>query len=415
MYLSLLNLLVANMQTGFGAFISVHLTSVGWDPGRIGLVLSAGTIASIVAQVPAGMLVDASSFKRNVAAAGILGAMLALLVLAMAPGVPLVLAAMLIAGASGPLLTLSIAAITLALTPQPKLGERLGMNARFAAIGAASGAGLLGLIGTTFSPAAVFVTATAVGVPALWVLFNIRRRDLLLAPQHTDHLAAPIPAYRRRPAARKWRVLLDRRLIAFVACAAAFHLSNAALLPLAAADAARRAGDLADLITGAATVVPQVLVAMLSPWVGRTANKRGRRFILLLGFAALPTRALLFAFDGSAQLLVPEQALDGVSAAVFGVLMPLVVADITHNKGRFNLALGVVGVAASVGATASNTLAGAIADAAGLQYAFFALATAGAGATALVWLIMPETAHLPVVGRSSHQVAAKAPISTDIA
>jgi MFS family permease len=410
--LSLVNFLVADMQTGFGAFVSVHLIKAGWDPGHIGAVLSAGTIAAIIAQVPAGMLVDGTSYKRNVAAAAIVAAMVALLVLATAPGFVPVLVAELLGGASGPVLMLAIAAITLALTRQSQLGERLGENARFAAIGAAIGAGLLGLIGTSVSTAAVFVVAACVGVPALLALFRIRRSDLLQAPARTGHHTAPIPSARRCPPEPQWRVLVDRRLLAFIACVAAFHLTNAALLPLAAADAARRADGLADLITGAATVVPQALVAVLSPWVGRMAGRRGRRFILLLGFAALPARALLFAFDGTPDLLVPVQALDGVSAAVFGVLMPLVVADITHEGGRFNFALGLVGVAASVGAAASNVLAGAIADVAGLHIAFVALAISGAGATALVWLIMPETAHLPATRPAPHVAPHVAPTTS---
>ena len=54
-----LNFFVANFQTGFGPFISVYLTSVGWTQGAIGAALSTGTIASMASQVPAGALVDA--------------------------------------------------------------------------------------------------------------------------------------------------------------------------------------------------------------------------------------------------------------------------------------------------------------------------------------------------------------------
>ena len=392
--LSALNFLVADMQTGFGAFVPVHLTKAGWDPGQIGAVLSAGTIAAIVAQVPAGMVVDNSSAKRNVAGVAILASILALLVLAAAPGFVPVLAAQVIAGMAGPLLSLAIAAITLALTQQEVLGERLGQNARYAAIGAALGAGMLGFVGSFVSDSVVFYVAAGVGVPALWALFRIHRGELLMAATKTGHLAAPPPVARRRKPVPKRRLLRDRRLLAFIACAAAFHLCNAALLPLAASEAARHAARLADVITGAATVVPQVLVAAISPWVGRMAKRHGRRLLLLCGFAALPARALLFALGGPPELLVAEQLLDGVSGAVFGVLLPLVVADITYAGGRFNFALGVVGVAISLGAAASNAGAGALADAIGLHPTFVVLAGLGAGAVALVWLVMPETAHL---------------------
>jgi MFS family permease len=412
MYLSWLILLVANMQTGFGAFISVHLTASGWDTGQIGVVLGAGTIAAIAAQVPAGMLVDGSSFKRNVAATAIAALMLALLVLAVAPGFVPVLGAEVVAGAAGPLLGLAIAALTLGLTRQEDLGERFGQNARFAAIGAAIGAGSLGLVGTSISDAAVFLVAALAGVGALWSLFRIKRGDLLLAPRRTGHQTAPIPAHRRAPAVSRWQLLCDRRLLALLTCVAAFHLTNGALLPLAAAEAARRAGDLADVITGAATLVPQVLVAVLSPWVGRLASQRGRCLVLLLGFAALPARALFFAFDGAPELLVVGQLLDGVSAAVFGVMLPLVVADITHEAGHFNFALGIAGMAVGLGAAASNVVAGSVADMIGLPDTFLILAALGVGATALVRLVMPETAHLPAAIPPPH-VAHTAPLTPD--
>ncbi len=42
-----LNLCVANVQTGFGPFLSVYLTTAGWTQTGIGLALSLGTIMSL--------------------------------------------------------------------------------------------------------------------------------------------------------------------------------------------------------------------------------------------------------------------------------------------------------------------------------------------------------------------------------
>src|SRR6516162_11321205 len=63
-----LNFFVANFQTGFGPFISVYLTSAGWTQGAIGAALSAGTVAGMASQVPAGALVDAVRSKSLAAA-----------------------------------------------------------------------------------------------------------------------------------------------------------------------------------------------------------------------------------------------------------------------------------------------------------------------------------------------------------
>jgi MFS family permease len=142
-----------------------------------------------------------------------------------------------------------------------------------------------------------------------------------------------------------------------------------------------------------AIILPQALAALLSPWFGRLAQRRGRRLVLLLGLAPLPMRAALFAAIAHPYAMMCIQALDGISAAVIGMIVPLVVADITRRRGRFNLAMGVVGLAVGVGAAISTTFAGAVADRFGNMAAFLALGAAGLGACALAWLALPETRH----------------------
>ncbi len=43
-------------------------------------------------------------------------------------------------------------------------------------------------------------------------------------------------------------------------------------------------------------------------------------------------------------MIVAVQVFDGISAAVLGVLVPLTVADLTRNTGRFNLVQGIIGM-----------------------------------------------------------------------
>jgi MFS family permease len=117
--------------------------------------------------------------------------------------------------------------------------------------------------------------------------------------------------------------------------------------------------------------------------------------MLLLGFAALPVRALLFAYTDSPTLLVAIQVFDGISAAVLGVMVPLVVSDVTRGTGRFNLALGAVGTAMGIGAALSTSLAGLMADRLGSHTAFLGLAIVGLAAFGLLALIMPETRRRP--------------------
>ena len=81
----------------------------------------------------------------------------------------------------------------------------------------------------------------------------------------------------------------------------------------------------------------------------------------------------------------------GISASVLGVMVPLIVSDVTRGTGRFNTALGAVGTGMGIGAALSTALAGFMADELGSQAAFLGLAVVGAAGLALVLLIMPET------------------------
>ena len=114
--------------------------------------------------------------------------------------------------------------------------------------------------------------------------------------------------------------------------------------------------------------------------------------MLLLGFAALPIRGVLFMVVTDPKLLVAVQMLDGICAAVFGVLVPLTIADITRGTGRYNLAQGIVGSGIGIGAALSTTLAGLMSDRFGSSMAFFGLACIGGVGFVLIWLLMPETA-----------------------
>jgi MFS family permease len=155
-----------------------------------------------------------------------------------------------------------------------------------------------------------------------------------------------------------------------------------------------RSAQWATVLIAACIIVPQIAVAIFSPWVGRQAQAWGRRPILLAGFAALCIRGVLFAAVANPYALVAVQLLDGVSAAALGVMVPLIVADVTRGTGRFNLALGFIGSAVGIGASASTTLAGYLSDHFGSAVAFFGLAGIAAAGVALAFAALPETKQL---------------------
>jgi MFS family permease len=379
--LDLLNFFVADVQTGFGPFVAVYLTAHKWTQVQIGFALTAGTIVGMLAQIPAGALVDATPNKRAAASGALIGVIIAALLLAVRPTqLPVILAQMLHAFASC-VLTPAIAAISLHLVGHSALGERLGRNARFASIGNGLAAAVMGATGAWLSSRAVFLLTAALCVPALIALAGIGRGPH--SRRQTNARAMDWPGLRK--------LLSDRRLLVFGICVALYHLSNAAMLPLAAAEVTMRAGSYANIIIAGCILVPQGVVALLSPWVGRASAQIGRRPLMLLGWAALPARGLLLAVLPGPWLLVAGQAVSGISAAVFGVMLPLLAADITRGSSHFNLCMGLLGLAMYVGAALSTTLGGWIADSVSLPVAFCALAAVGLAGTTVVWTMMPET------------------------
>jgi MFS family permease len=382
-----LNFLVANFQTGFGPFVSVYLTGAGWTQGAIGAALSAGTIASMASQVPAGALVDGVRSKRMVAAAAIAAIAVSALVIALWPNFLAITAAEVLHSFASAVLGPAIAAITLVLVDPAAFGERLGRNARYAAIGNAVAAGVMGACGYYLTDRAVFLVAAALGITALAALQTLREADAA-ALRPSSARSAPIAV---GPGHRAWEFVKDRRLIAFAGCAALFHLANAAMLPIAAGAVTKRAGSEAALVIAACIVGPQIITALLSPWAGRAAETWGRRPILLLGFSALPIRGILLSEFADPYLIIAVQLIDGFGAAVFGVLFPLIVADITRGTGRYTTSLGLIGLAIGAGASLSTALAGLVADHLGDSAAFLSLAALGLFATIVVATMMPET------------------------
>ena len=377
---------VANVQTGFGPFLNSYLTSAAWTQVEIGIVLSIGSAVALAGQMPGGALVDAVRSEKLVAAISVALIAASALMFALWPVYVAVLGGTVLHSAASCVLGPAMAAISLGLVGHAGLSERLGRNARFAAIGNGIAAIAMGAFGHYSNRAVFFVTAVLL-VPALIALAFIRTREI--DPERAHGGQAEMPP--KRPLSSLLVSQRVRPLFIFSISFMLFQVANAAMFPLMSGILTMRSSHWASVLIAAGIVVPQLLVAAISPWVGRRSQLAGRRPLLLLGFAVLPIRGVLFAVVHDPNVLVVAQLLDGISGAVFGVLVPLVVADVTRGTGHFNLALGIVGTAIGVGATLSTTLAGYVSDHFGSNTAFLALAAIAAAGLACIWAFMPET------------------------
>jgi MFS family permease len=378
---------VADVQTGFGPFVSVYLTAQRWTQVDIGLVLSAAGFVSLIGQMPGGALVDAARSERFVAGVAIAAICVSALTYAALPIFPTVLAGSILHAAASCVLGPAMAAISLGLVGHAAIGQRLGRNARFASIGNGLAAAAMGACGYLLSARAVFVVTVLLLVPALIALRTVAENEIDPERAH----GAPPRHVSAKPPTRAGALMNNRPLLIFAGCLLLFHLANSAMLPLVGSVVTMSSARWATVIIAACIVVPQLIVAALSPWVGTRAQIWGRRPLLLIGFAALPIRGLLFAFITNPSILLAVQILDGVTAAVFAVMVPLIVADLTRGTGHFNLGQGILGTATGIGASLSATFAGYLTDRFGSPVAFGSLAAIAFVGLTLVWILMPET------------------------
>jgi MFS family permease len=378
----------ANLQTGFGPFVSVYLTTQKWSQTDIGFVLMIGGLIGLVGQMPGGAFVDRARAKILLAGASLVVIGVAALMVALNSNFAIILLAWVLHALASCVLSPSIAIISLGLVGHARISRRLGRNASFASIGSALAAAAMGGCGYYFSNKAVFFVTAALAVPALVALWTIRGAPARAGSPH-------VPVAPKAPATDlvgDVRVLLgNRALVVLSASVALFYLGNAAMLPLVGSMLTLRSAHSPTIFIAACIIAPQIMVAVLSPLAGATAQTWGRRPLLLIAFAALPLRGLGLALVGNPFMLVAVQLLDGVSASVLGVVIPLIAADATRGSDRYALAQGMIGTTMGLGAAFSTTIAGVITDRFGSSSAFLALTGIAVVALLLPLVAMPET------------------------
>ena len=170
-----------------------------------------------------------------------------------------------------------------------------------------------------------------------------------------------------------------------------FHFANAAMLPLIGQRLAAGHPRESSLYMAVCIVGAQAVMVPVAFMAGRLASQWGRKTVFLIGLVALPVRGVLYTVNGNPYFLDGVQLLDGIGAAIFGVVSVLIIADLTQGTGRFNFTQGVVATATGLGAALSNGIAGFVARHAGYNTAFLFLAAVGAVGSALFYFRMPET------------------------
>jgi MFS family permease len=390
------NFFLADVRDGLGPYLAIYLlTEQKWDEASIGLVMSLATIAGIVAQTPAGALVDATRAKRLVMIAAAIMVTTASLLLPLMSSFWPVAISQSIAHAAGVIFAPAIAAVSLGIFGARAFTARIGRNETFNHAGNAVGAVIAGAAAYALGPSAVFYLMAVMSVGSLVSVIAIPERAI-------DHDAARglqrradggTPERGEQPSGL--RVLLTcRPLLIFAVCVALFHLANAAMLPLVGQKLALQDKNLGTSLMSACIAAAQLVMVPMALLVGARADRWGHKRFFLAALLILPLRAVLYTLSDDKAWLVGVQLLDGVGAGIFGAIMPVIVADLMRNTGRFNVAQGAVITAQSIGAALSTALAGLVVVHSGYSSAFLALGAIAAVAVVVCWLLLPDTQRL---------------------
>lgn len=384
-----LNFFLADVRDGMGPFLGTFLReSHRWDAGRVGIALAALQIGTVLAQTPAGGIIDRIRWKRWAVAVAAVAVAAGCLALYLAPVLPVVMVAQAVIGAAAAVFPPAVAAITLGLVGRAAMATQTGRNEAFNHAGNVVAAALAGASAYFFGYGAMFCLVAAMAAASAATVLMIREKDI----DHVLARGADDGDDSSHEAVGIGTLLSDRRIAIFIASAVLFHFANAAMLPLVGQKSGDGLKSGAPVLMSACIIVAQVVMVPVALLASRFATSWGRKPVFLIGFAILPIRGVLYCLSVNPAYLIAVQLLDGIGAGIFGVVSVLVVADITRGTGRFNLTQGVLATATGIGAGLSNLLAGFVVNAAGFDAGFLMLAAIAAAGAIFFALAMPETA-----------------------
>src|ERR1700734_4153856 len=173
-----LNFFLADVQTGVGPFLAIYLAGYGWNEERVGLGLTVGGIAEILAQTPAGALIDHVHRKRTLIAAGVGALALAALLIAFAPSFWSVMWAQVLIGSTSSIFGPAICAILLGIVGHRLFDARQGRNQSFNSAGNVVAAVSMGLLGYFVSNRSIFFFVAVCTLPTVFALGLIRADEI---------------------------------------------------------------------------------------------------------------------------------------------------------------------------------------------------------------------------------------------
>jgi predicted MFS family arabinose efflux permease len=389
------NFFLADVRDGLGPYLAIYLLTVQkWDEASIGVVMSIATAAGILAQTPAGGLIDATRAKRVLMVVAAVAVTAASLLLPLFTNFFLVAASQATAHAAAAVFGPALAAISLGIVGHAAFTKRVGRNESFNHAGNAVAAVAAGATAYLWGPTVVFYLLAAMSAASMASILMIPGREIdndLARGLHDQLVDEKNPAADDDKPSGLRVLITCKPLLTFAVAVMLFHLANAAMLPLVGQKLALQDNRLGMTFIAACIVAAQMVMVPMAMLVGARADQWGRKPLFLAGFLILPLRGCLYTLSDNQFWLLAVQTLDGVGAGIFGAIFPIIVADLMRGTGRFNVAQGAILTAQGIGAALSTTLAGIVVVHAGYSAAFLTLAGVAILGALVFFFGMPET------------------------
>ncbi|SFT67571.1 Major Facilitator Superfamily protein [Kosakonia arachidis] len=377
--LCLTSFFIADVRDGLGPFLGIFLTQRHWQPDDIGLLMTLGGVAGLLATLPAGFVTDTSKNKRTLLALLCIMITASTFLLWFSQKNTVVALSQIVSGICAAFVGPLITGITLGLTGQRGFNGQMGKNEAFNHAGNFFTALIAGGIAWYWGVGGIFLLMACTTVLTLCALLVIRNKDI-------DNDAARGIQSSVPQALPGLSVLTQNRALFITGLTLMlFHLANAALLPMLSMRVAAAPGTMNPGLYAAATVIiSQAVMIPMAIWVARRIDKYGYWRLIMLALLIMPLRAALAATSAAPLMMVPVQILDGAAAGILGVVVPGFIVALLCESGHVNAGQSVVMLMQGVGASMSPALTGAIAG----NYSFataFSVLSAIALVALLIW------------------------------
>lgn len=382
--LCLTSFFIADVRDGLGPFLGIFLTQHHWQPDDIGLLMTAGGMAGLLATLPAGFITDASQNKRLMLALLCVIITGSTLLLWFSQGNGVVALSQIVSGICAAFVGPLITGITLGLTGQNGFSAQMGKNEAFNHAGNFATALIAGGIAWRWGIGGIFILMACTMLLTLVALLAIRRGDI-------DNQAARGLELTDTPQIPDFSVLTKNTALLITGLTLLlFHLANAALLPMLSMRIASAPGAINPGLYAAATVIiSQAVMIPVAIWTAGRIDKYGYWRLIMLALLIMPVRAALAASTAAPLMMVPVQILDGLAAGVLGVVVPSFIVAQLRGSGHVNAGQSVVMLMQGAGAAMSPALTGMIAGHYSFAAAFSVLSVIALAALIIWWRNAP--------------------------